>query len=294
MSRKPTYEHGADRKNNPTAEMARTSHPERRAPARHKTKIKEQDRSKIPTLDWSRQRETKTVSAPLLSTAEKIDPVSWIETLRKQSNGAPDQYDIFDCYKDLESAKLDWYEHEGNWQNRLIHADSKRAMASLSEHESMAGAVQCIFFDPPYGMDFDARYMDDTVQVTAFRDSYERGIHTYLDGIRETAVLARELLSETGSFFMQIGDVNVHRCAVVLDEVFGPENRISTITFATTGGGSSTRTIPKAGDFILWYAKDAALMKYHMLYEKQDIEEWCDTQTFAGGGGISPMESVGH
>ena len=120
-------------------------------------------------------------------------------------------------------------------------------MASLLEHEQMAGEVQCIYFDPPYGMDFHGRYMDDTVQVTAFRDSYEGGIHTYLDGIREIALLARELLLDNGSFFMQIGDVNVHRCAMLLDEVFGPENRVSTIMYATGGGEVRRRVLRKPG-----------------------------------------------
>ena len=283
MTSSPTYEHGAKRRNNPTGEMATTSHPERRMPARHRTDVKEKHLGRIPTLDWKRQREGKTVVAPLLSTVEKIDPAAWIETLRRQPEQG-DMFGSFDRYEHPQRAKWEWYEHSGNWQNRLIHAAAKRAMASLLEHEQMAGEVQCIYFDPPYGMDFDARYMDDTVQVTAFRDSYEGGIHTYLDGIRETALLGRELLSETGSFFMQIGDVNVHRCAMVLDEVFGPENRVSTIMYATGGGGSSTRSIAKAGDFILWYAKDAAApMFFQPLFENQDIEEWCDAQTFATG-----------
>ncbi|MCY4059395.1 MAG: DNA methyltransferase, partial [Gammaproteobacteria bacterium] len=218
-----------------------------------------------------------------MSTVEKIDPAAWVGTLRRQS-AQPDLFASFDRYENPERAKWEWYEHSGNWQNRLIHAAAKRAMASLLEHEHMAGEVQCIYFDPPYGMDFDARYMDDTVQVTAFRDSYEGGVHTYLDGIREVALLGRELLSETGSFFMQIGDVNVHRCAMVLDEVFGPENRVTTIMYATGGGGSSTRSIPKAGDFILWYAKDlAAPMIFQMLYEAESLEAWCDRQTYASG-----------
>lgn len=283
MKSSTTYEHGAKRRNNPTGEMATTSHPERRMPARHRIDVKEKDLGRIPTLDWKRQRERKTVVAPLLSTVEKIDPAAWIETLRRQPEQG-DMFGSFDRYEHPQRAKWEWYEHSGNWQNRLVHAAAKRAMASLLEHEQMAGEVQCIYFDPPYGMDFDARYMDDTVQVTAFRDSYERGIHTYLDGIREIALLGRELLSETGSFFMQIGDVNVHRCAMVLDEVFGPENRVTTIMYATGGGGSSTRSIAKAGDFILWYAKDAAApMYFQALFENQDIEEWCDTQTYATG-----------
>lgn len=284
MSRQRAYEHGSSRRNNPTAEMAKTSHADRRAPGRHRTDVKEKDRSRIPTLDWNRKREGKTVVAPLLSTVEKIDPAAWIDTLRREPRQA-DMFGSFDRYENPDRAKMEWYEHSGVWQNRLIHACAKRAMASLLEHEQMAGEVQCIYFDPPYGMDFDGRYMDDMVQVTAFRDSYEGGIHTYLDGIREIALLGRELLSETGSFFMQIGDVNVHRCGMVLDEVFGPENRVSTITYATGSGGSSTKSISKAGDFILWYAKDpSAPMYFQTLYEEQNIEEWCDSQTFSGGG----------
>ncbi len=288
MKRDSSYEYGAKRRNNPTQELATTSHPERRTPARHRLDVKERDRSRIPTLDWIRARETRTVAAPLLTTVEKIEPAAWIGSLRRQ----PEQGDLFgsfDRYVHPEKAKHEWYEHRGNWSNRLVHGCSKRVMASLLEHEHMAGAVQCVYFDPPYGMDFDASCMDDTVQVTAFRDSYEGGIHTYLDGIREVAVLARELLSDSGSFFMQIGDVNVHRCAMVLDEVFGPENRVSTITYATTGGGSSTKGISKSADYILWYAKDRdAPMAFHPLYEEQTVEEWCDTQTFAGGGGDFP------
>lgn len=280
-----TYEHGGRRSNNPTAEMAKTSHPDRRTPSRHRVDRKEKDLSSVPTLRWKTKRSTQPVVAPLLTTVEKIDPVAWIGSLKQQPIQA-DLFGSFDQYKNPDTAKWDWYEHRGRWQNRLIHADAKRAMASLLEHEHMAGEVQCVYFDPPYGMDFDARYMDDTVQFTAFRDSYEGGIHSYLDGIRETALLARELLSETGSFFMQIGDVNVHRCAMVLDEVFGPENRVSTIMYATGGGGSSTKEISKAGDFILWYARNKdAPMLFQILYEKQNREQWCDSQTFAGGGG---------
>ena len=143
MKGKTTYQHGAKRRNNPTAEMATTSHPEQRAPARHKIDVKEKDRSRIPTLDWDRQRETKTVLAPLLSTVEKIDPAAWIETLQRQPEQG-DMFGSFDRYENPERAKWEWYEHRGNWQNRLIHGASKRVMASLLEHEQMAGEVQCI------------------------------------------------------------------------------------------------------------------------------------------------------
>ena len=280
---KEVYEHGAVRQNNPTAEMTTTSHAEMLKPKSHPIEVKEKDHNIIPTLDWRRKKEKKTLAAPLLNTVEKIDPRAWIDTLSKQST-EPDLFASYDRYSNPEKAKWEWYQHKGNWQNRLIHADAKRAMASLLEHEQMAGEVQCVYFDPPYGMDYDARFMDDSIQVTAFRDTYEGGIHTYLDGIRETALLARELLSETGSFFMQIGDINVHRCALILDEVFGPENHVTTIVFATTGGGSSTKSISKSGDYILWYAKNLeAPMYFQNLYEEQSIEEWLDSQSSWGG-----------
>lgn len=277
------YRHGKDRTNNPTTEMAKTSEAERKKPKRHTLDIKEKSRRSIPTLDWNRDVEHKTAWAPILATQERIEPAEWVKSLSKRVEQL-DLFASFDQYRNPERAMWEWYVHRGDWQNRLIHADAIRAMSSLLEHEHFAGEVQCVFMDPPYGMDFDARYMDDTLSVNAFRDTYENGIHSYLDQLRSTLILARELLSESGSLFLQIGDINVHRCAVVLDEIFGPENRVSTITFATTGGGSSTKSISKAGDYFLWYAKNREEMYFQTLYEDQDIAEWCASQTFAGGG----------
>ena len=278
------YEHGGKRPNNPTLETVQTADSGRRKPRQH-TKDVRDERPAEPRLRWQRARETKTATAPMLMRAEQIDPEAWVDTLR-QAGRQEDLFGSFNEYREPGRAALEWYEHAGNWSNRLIHADARRAMASLLEHEHLGGAVQMIYFDPPYGMDFDARWGNDTIQRRAFVDTYEKGIHSYLDGIRETALLARELLTESGSLFMQIGDVNVHRCAMVLDEVFGPENRVTTITFATTRGGSSTQAISKAVDYILQYAKnrDESERVFQPLYEEQDIEAWCDGQAFAGGG----------
>ena len=140
-----TYQHGAQRRNNPTAEMASTSHPDRRAPKRHRTDVKEADRNRIPTLDWKRKRETKTVVAPLLGTVEKIDPSAWIDTLRRQPANL-DLFASFDRYSNPQQAKWEWYEHRGNWSNRLIHADARRAMASLLETraDGRGGAVHLL------------------------------------------------------------------------------------------------------------------------------------------------------
>ena len=216
---------------------------------------------------------------------EQVDPQAWLHSLKKRNGVQGDLFGTFNDYgTEVHRAALEWYEHPGNWSNRLIHADARRAMASLLEHEHLGGAVQMIYFDPPYGMDFDAKYANDTTARRAFADSYRRGIHSYLDTVRETMELARELLTESGSFFMQIGDVNVHRCALIADEVFGAENRVSVISFATGGGGSSTKTLSKAADYILWYARDRDDMLFQPLYEEQSIEDWCDTHTFATGG----------
>jgi len=282
MKKPDIYEHGGQRTNNPTVEVVQMAGRDRRKPREHK-KARRAQHSDEPRLEWERAPETRTATAPMLMRAEQIDPEAWVETLR-QAHGQEDLFASFNEYRQPGRAALDWYEHAGNWSNRLIHADSRRAMASLLEHEHLGGAVQMVYFDPPYGMDFDASFCNDAIQRRAFVDSYENGIHSYLDGIRETVLLARELLSESGSFFMQIGDVNVHRCAMVLDEVFGPENRVTTISYATGGGGSSTKSLAKAGDYILWYAKNRDEMAFQTLYEEQDIEAWCDGQTFAGGG----------
>ena len=269
------YSHGEKRRNNPTAEQADTAAPERTKPKLHRHKAREIPDAE-PRLEWTREGSAKTTLAPLLTTVEKIHPGAWCETLVRR---APQLrlWSDFNGFADPERARIEWYNHTGHWVNRLIHAEARRAMASLLHYEHLGKSVQCIYMDPPYGMDFDARYMTDTVAVCAFRDSYHNGIHSYLDTLRETLTLARELLAETGSLFMQIGDINVHRAAVVLDEVFGPENRVSTISYATTGGGSSTKSIPKAGDYILWYARDRERMLYQPLYEQQTLREWLDS-----------------
>ena len=269
------YSHGEERRNNPTVEQADTAAPERITPKPHRHDAREIPDAE-PRLEWTREAAAKTTLAPLLTTVEKIHPGAWHQTLVRRAPQL-DLWSNFNGFADPERARIEWYDHTGHWVNRLIHAEARRAMASLLHYEHLGKSAQCIYMDPPYGMDFDARYMTDTVAVCAFRDSYRNGIHSYLDTLRETLTLARELLVDTGSLFMQIGDINVHRVAMVLDEVFGPENRVSMISYATTGGGSSTKSIPKAGDYILWYARDRVRMLYQPLYEQQTLRAWLDS-----------------
>ena len=202
------YRHGGTRTNNPSQETVATAGPGRRQPKEHRKEIRNGDGAE-PVLKWRRGPERKTATAPLLMRTEQLDAQTWLQSLKKRNGVQGDFFGVFNDYETEEDlAALEWYEHAGHWSNRLIHADARRAMASLLEHEHLGGAVQMIYFDPPYEMDFDAKYANDTTARRAFADSYRRGIHSYLDAIRETMELARELLSESGSFFMQIGDVN--------------------------------------------------------------------------------------
>ena len=151
-------------------------------------------------------------------------------------------------------------------------------MASLAAKEGMTGQVQMVFFDPPYGINFASNYQTSTRKRgltdppvegpsrKAFRDTYIDGLHSYLDTVFKVSAHARALLADSGSFFLQIGVENVHRVSVILDEVFGPENRVATIAFAKAGA-SSAKHLPQVADWLLWYAKDKEQVKYHQLYE---------------------------
>ena len=252
------------------------------------------ERDDEPVLAWSREALPQTYEAHPLYVREKIHPGAFVQSLK---SGSP-QSTLFDDFNGLPSpdAAYEWYEHAGNWQNRLIHGESARVMASLAERERLSGRVQMIFFDPPYGIGFKSNFQVsvrnretaegrkglpcDTRTIRAFRDTYDRGIHSYLDQMLEKLTLCRELLTESGSIFVQIGDENVHRMAVALDEVFGHENRVATIPFVTSGS-ASTRTLPSVADFLLWYAKDKTEVKYHQIYEPLDRRGLLNLWTWA-------------
>lgn len=278
------HRHGAKRRNAPSVEAAGAASKDKRKPKAKRLEGRGEERSAIPHLAWRRNREGRTIEAPVLAVAERIEPGAWLRELCRETPQGDLFGEAYNGFRNRAAAQVDWFQYEGHWQNRLIYGDSERVMAALLEHERMAGEVQMIYFDPPYGFDFDAKYADDATYVTQFRDAYRNKIHGYLDGLEATLTLGRELLCESGSLFMQIGDVNVHRTAMVLDEVFGPENRVGTIAYQTTGGGSSTKSLSKAGDWILWYAKNKERMKFSTLYEEQDTETWLKSQaTYSGG-----------
>lgn len=240
-----------------------------------------------PRLAWDRQQPDQVIKkATPLYVHEVIESEQFLSQLKSE----PDLALNSSLFGDLDDdAIYEWYQHEGNWTNRLIHGDSAQIMASLAAKEHLTGKVQMVYFDPPYGISFNSTMQVDASSrttgrsgvkglspepemVRVFRDTYKRGIHDYLDSIRVNLTLARSLLAEEGSIFLQIGSENVHRAAILLDEVFGPENRVATITFRKTGS-SSARTISEVSDYLLWYAKYKPEVKYHHLYQHASIKE---------------------
>ncbi len=275
------YTHpSAKRANLPTEQTGKTMSDTDRRPILYQPQSREIDDE--PILAWNRQPANQDGhAAHPLYVREKVHPAAFVKLLQ----GSGEQAQLFKDFNGLPNpdAAYEWYQHAANWSNRLIHGECTRVMASLLARENMAGKVQMIYFDPPYGVGYRSNFQVsvkqsdrtpesaegrplDTRTIRAFRDTYERDIHSYLDLTREKLVLMRELLADSGSLFMQIGDENVHRAAVLLDEIFGAENRIATITFVTSGSSSSS-TLPSIADFLLWYARDKERLKYRQLYE---------------------------
>ena len=239
--------------------------------------------------DWS----DLVVNPPPIYIQEKIKPHAIIAGLRKEARARasaeaaePDLFADFNGLDDPE-ARLEFYQHDQHWSNRMILGDSLQVMASLAEREGLRGRVQCIYFDPPYGIRFNSNWQVSTLsrdvkdgkredvsrepeQVKAFRDTWKDGIHSYLTYLRDRLTVARELLAESGSIFVQIGDENVHRVRAVMDEVFGAENACALITVKKTSSASGY-LLPGVSDFILWFAKLKKEVKYRPLLRRKKV-----------------------
>jgi len=246
--------------------------------------------------DWS----DLVVNAPPLYIQEKVHPKAIIDDLKRRTNkareeksDAPDLFADFNGIADPE-ARAEFYQHTKHWQNRMILGDSLQVMASLAEREEMRGKVQCIYLDPPYGIKFNSNWQVSTMsrdvkdgkkedvsrepeQVKAFRDTWKDGIHSYLTYLRDRLMVARELLTESGSIFVQIGDENVHRVRAIVDEVFGTENAAPTISYKTTSGLSSD-FLAGSTDHIIWYFKDRSRAKFRRLFNLKNPGEEGATQ----------------
>ena len=262
------------------------------------------DPSLDPQLVWKGKDEEDgddlVADAPPIYIQEKIDPRVLVENLRRtaaEQSEEPEMtlFDTFDGLPELEL--VEFYRHEANWSNRMILGDSLNVMASLGEREGLRGQVQVIYVDPPYGIRFgsnwqasarkkdvkDGRIEDATrevEQIKAFRDTWELGIHSYLSYLRDRLVVARDLLTDSGSIFVQMSDDNVHLVRALMDEVFGSENFVSMISFATTSGFVESTQLSRGGDYLLWYARDKARgLKYRPLYkevESEDAYRWVE------------------
>lgn len=243
-----------------------------------------------PFLNWAGKAERQQISVPTLPlfVHERHSTQAILETLK--SHKAHGQ--TLDLFGDLDldiADRLDAYEHKGPWTNRLILGDSLQVMNSLLEYEGMGGQVQMIYFDPPYGVKFGSNFQpfvrnqtvkdkhgnDDHMSrepemVKAYRDTWELGIHSYLAYLRDRLMLSRELLTQSGSIFIQISIDNIHHVREVLDEIFGPENFVSMIFFQTTSG-FETKTISALGDYLLWYANDKQNLKINKIFRDQII-----------------------
>ncbi len=231
--------------------------------------------------DWS----DLVVNAPPIYIQEKVHPKVLIDDLLRQtassnSQAAGYQNDLFADFNGIptEAAKTEFYQHDANWTNRMILGDSLQVMASLAEREGLRGKVQCIYFDPPYGIKFNSNFQWSTTsrdvkdgnidhitrepeQVKAFRDTWRDGIHSYLTYLRDRLTVARDLLTESGSIFVQIGDENVHRVRALMDEVFGPDNFVSVITVKKTAVQTDL-AISSVADYIIWFCKFHDHIKY--------------------------------
>ncbi|MGH3451947.1 MAG: DNA methyltransferase, partial [Haloechinothrix sp.] len=253
------------------------------------------DQTLDPQLVWKGKdaqdlAEYLEVSAVPVYIQEKVDPRALVENLRQTASGgaAEPELTLFDDFDGLEFDQLvDFYAHEGNWSNRMVLGDALLVMNSLAEKENLRGKVQMIYIDPPYGIKFGSNWQVSTrkrevsdgkdidvtrqpEQIKAFRDTWELGIHSYLAYLRDRLTVARELLTDSGSCFVQIGDENIHLVRSILDEVFGSENFVSLITHSKTAGATSD-LLPGTADYMIWYAKQRDQVKYRRLFVEKSV-----------------------
>ena len=289
----------ASRKNIPTAEFESVMRQEDKTPIQ--IAYKRRNRDLDPQLVWRGKDQQDwsdlIVHAPPLYIQEKVLPKVLIDDLVRQTKaqqgaGRPQQIDLFADFNGLpdEGAKTEFYQHDANWTNRMILGDSLQVMASLAEREGLRGKVQCIYIDPPYGIKFNSNFQWSTTsrsvtdgkvdhitrepeQVKAFRDTWRDGIHSYLTYLRDRLLVARDLLTDSGSVFVQIGDENLHRVRALLDEVFGPNNAIVTVYFRKTTTQSGD-FLADTNDYIVWFTKDKSNAKFRALQQERAGYDW--------------------
>ena len=294
----------ASRRNIPTAEYQSVMEKTDQSPIQ--VAYERRNRDLDPQLVWRGKDEQDwsdlVVQAPPLFIQEKVHPKVLIDDLQRRSQereqAADEQLDLFADFNGLpdDNARTEFYRHDANWSNRMILGDSLQVMASLAEREGLRGKVQCIYLDPPYGIKFNSNFQWSTTsrdvrdgkpehitrepeQVKAFRDTWRDGIHSYLTYLRDRLTVARDLLTESGSIFVQIGDENVHRLRAVMDEVFREDNFISLISFKKTTALTS-EYLSSNFDYLLWYGKNRSVSKYKQVLVEKGYESALDFYSY--------------
>jgi adenine-specific DNA-methyltransferase len=256
-----------------------------------------------PTLVWAGKAERTSFEIPTVSlhVHERIDPRSIIEAVRKKNGSDYEQMSLFNSKAENPPLReaIEFYKHAHNWSNRLVAGDSLLVMNSLLEKEGMAGQVQMVYFDPPYGIKYGSNFQpfvnkrdvkdgkdeDLTAEpetIKAFRDTWELGLHSYLSYLRDRLLVARELLHESGSVFVQISDENVHHVREIMDELFGVNNYIGQIIFQKKGSQSGD-FIPPICEYIIWYSRNKETTKFNALFSPRDLAG-------VGGSGFNYIE----
>ena len=265
--------------------------------ARERHDLAELKRMQAPYLNWTGKAERTNfgVDTVSLHVHERVDPATILAAVQKRiknSKGKSSpalQPDLFHApFENLPLRDaIDFYKHERDWANRMIAGDSLLVMNSLLQKEGMAGQVQSIFLDPPYGIKYGSNFQpfvnkrdvkdkkdEDLTQepemIKAFRDTWELGIHSYLTYLRDRLLLARELLADSGSVFVQISDENLHHVRELMDDIFGESNFISVISFAKTSSATS-ELLASVSDYIVWYSKDKERIKFRPLYSSKVV-----------------------
>ena len=287
----------ARRSNLPSAEHQPLMREEEQSAVR--VAYERRNRDLDPQLVWRGKDEQDSadleVNVPPLYIQERVHPKALVDDLmrqtakRRESEGESRQQGFADLFADFnglpsEDAKTEFYQHDANWSNRMILGDSLQVMASLAEREGLRGKVQCIYVDPPYGIKFNSNFQWSTTsrdvrdgnaahitrepeQVKAFRDTWRDGIHSYMTHLRDRLTVARDLLADSGSIFVQIGDENVHRVRALMDEVFGEENFVAQVSFRKKLMPLGAKTLESMADYLVWFARNLNHIKYRQIYQ---------------------------
>ncbi len=302
-----TYTHkGKKRKNNPHVGLVSSATDKLNGRTKYK-----HDPYIDPALSWAGKAEGMSfeVQNVSLHIHERIDPKRIVKAFLKKKEQKQFQLDLFeqpDNDPPLNKA-IDFYKHDQDWANRLIAGDSLLVMNSLLKKEGMAGKVQMVYIDPPYGIKYNSNFqpfINKTVvkdkdedlpaepeMIQAFRDTWELGVHSYLTYLRDRLLLTKDLLHESGSCFVQISDDNMHHVKEICDEAFGASNFVSIITFQTKQMSLGSRYLPSMNDFLIWYAKDFSKLKFNRLFLPKELTNPSFSYLMLSDGSKRPMTS---